>query len=311
MEAEAAFREAIRLKADYHEGHYDLGNALVGQHRLKEAEKAFREAIRIKPDFPAGHLNLGTVLYAQGRFKESEAAYREAVRLKPNDPLPHCNVGLALQKQGRFADALEALRRGHALGTRTPGWRYPSADWARRCERHLTLDRDLSAFLRGEKVPASAAERLEVAELCRQYKRLHFAAAHLAAAAFTADPKLAADLRPQHRYNAACSAALAAAGNAEDARGLAVEEWAWLQQRAHDWLRADLTAYTQFVEKGDPATRSVIQKRLAHWQSDADLLAVRDPAWLAAMPAPDRVQWQQLWADVAALQKKAAAKSER
>ena len=64
---------------------------------------------------------------------------------------------------------------------------------------------------------AGAAERIELASFCRWYKRLYAAAACFYADAFANDPNLAADLRQQHRYNAACSAALAAAGQGEDA----------------------------------------------------------------------------------------------
>ena len=42
------------------------------------------------------------------------------------------------------------------------------------------------------------------------------AAARLWAEALEADPTLADDRRAQHRYNAACAAALAAAGQGED-----------------------------------------------------------------------------------------------
>src|SRR5205085_19301 len=155
---------------------------------------------------------------------------------------------------------------------------------------------------------ASAAERLEVAGFCQLYKRRHTAAAHFYAAAFAADSKLATDVTRQHRYRAARSAARAAAGNAEDAKGIAVEEWAWLQQRAHDWLRADLATYTRLAEKGDLAGRQAVQKVLARWQTNPDLIAVRDPAWLAAMPEGDRAHWQRLWADVAVLQKAMSGK---
>jgi tetratricopeptide (TPR) repeat protein len=253
------------------------------------------------PDFPEAHYNLGNILRDRGRLKEAEPAFRESTRLRPGCPQAHCNLGQVLRRQGRFTDALESLRRGHLLGSRTPGWFYPSAAWVRECERLLTLDHNLPAVLRGEKEPASAAERLEFAGLCQRYKRLHVASIHFYAAAFATDPKLAADLNRQHRYSAACAAALAAAGNAEDARELAVEEWAWLQQRTHDWVRADLTACMQLAAKGNQATRQTIRKRLLHWQSDPELLAVRDREWLVAMPAEERARWERLWADVAAL----------
>jgi hypothetical protein len=37
---------------------------------------------------------------------------------------------------------------------------------------------------------------------------------------------------------------------------------------------------------------------LRQWKADPDLAAVRDPAWLAAMPDVDRDRWGRFWADV-------------
>ena len=50
--------------------------------------------------------------------------------------------------------------------------------------------------------------------------------------------------------------------------------------------------------------RQSVAQRLAHWQKDADLSAVRDKKWLDTVPEADRRRWQHLWADVEALLKK-------
>jgi eukaryotic-like serine/threonine-protein kinase len=304
-EAEAACRRAIALKPDYAKAHSSLGGVIGRQGKFAEAEAACREAIRLKPDFPEAHHNLGNALYRQGRHREAEAAFREAVRLKPDDPLAHCNLGHALRQQGRFAEALQALRRGHALGGKVPGWPYPSALWVRQCQRLLELDGNLPAVLRGDAEPASARERVELAILCGQYRRLHAAAARLADEAFTADPRLADNLGAQHRYNAACSAALAAAGQGEDARLLPDKVALMLRLRALRWLRADLGAYAQLLQRGNPALKQVIGQRLAHWQHDPDLAPVREGAALAKLPADERELWRELWAEVSALRKRA------
>src|SRR5262249_6115007 len=69
---------------------------------------------------------------------------------------------------------------------------------------------------RGEAQPADAPECMKLAELCH-LKRLDRAAAAFYAAAFATDTKLADDLDQWHHSNAACYAALAAAGQGEDA----------------------------------------------------------------------------------------------
>jgi Flp pilus assembly protein TadD len=305
-EAEAACREAIRLRHDYPEAHSNLGKALSGQGRYKEAEAACREAIRLRHDYPEAHNNLGVALSGQGRHKEAEAAYREAIRLRHDNPEAHCNLGDALINQGRFAEALEPLRRGHALGSKLPGWPHPSGEWVRRCERLVELDRNLPVVMRGDSEPASAVERLELAALCRHpAKRLYAAAARLAAAAFAADPKLAADLRQQHRYNAACAAVLAAAGQGEAAQHLPDRVQPMLRGQALRWLRDDLALYAKFAERDDPRAKEAVRQRLTRWQQDADLAGVRDHAELAKLPDTEREAWEKLWAEVEALQERA------
>ena len=45
---------------------------------------------------------------------------------------------------------------------------------------------------------------------------------------------------------------------------------------------------------------------MRHWQKDTDLAGIRDAAALAKLPAEEQKACTQLWADVAALLKKAA-----
>jgi len=47
---------------------------------------------------------------------------------------------------------------------------------------------------------------------------------------------------------------------------------------------------------------------LDHWQKDSDLAGIRDAAALAKLPAEEQKAFTQLWADVAALLKKAEEK---
>src|SRR5262249_55594897 len=219
----------------------------------------------------------------------------------------HLSLGHAFRNQGRFAEALAAYQRGHELGTKQRGWPFPSAQWVRDAERMAALEAKLPAFLKGELQPRDAAQRLGLGGVC-QAKKLHAAAARLSADAFAADPKLADDLKAGHRYNAACSAALAAAGQGEDAGKLDDKERTRLRQQALDWLRADLALRTKQLENGKPADRAEVQRGLRHWQKDPDLAGLRDQAALAKFPPGEQKACTQLWAEVAALLEKAEGK---
>src|SRR5262249_3504688 len=56
--AEAAFREAVRLKPSYARAWGDLGELLGEQRRFEEAAEVLRESVRVKPQRIASHRSL-------------------------------------------------------------------------------------------------------------------------------------------------------------------------------------------------------------------------------------------------------------
>jgi serine/threonine-protein kinase len=169
----------------------------------------------------------------------------------------------------------------------------------------VELNAKLPQILKGQAKPANAVEQLVLADLCRQPFKKHYAAAiGFYAEAFAADPRLANNLQSQDRYNAACAAALAAAGKGEDAAKLDAKEQARLRQQALAWLQADLAAWTKVAEKGPAKAKAVVWQKMDHWQKDPDLAGVRDEAALAKLSDNERKAWQKLWADVDALLKR-------
>jgi hypothetical protein len=126
----------------------------------------------------------------------------------------------------------------------------------------------------------------------------------LSADAFATEPKLADDLNNQFRYNAACSATLAAARQEEDAKNLPDKVVAGLRRQGLQWLRADLALYAKLAERDDPATKQAVRQRLTHWQTDANLASVRHPWSLRCLHEVERKPWHQLWQDVEALLQK-------
>ena len=128
--------------------------------------------------------------------------------------------------------------------------------------------------------------------------------------AFAAEPKLAADLEQQHRYNAACSAALAAAGQGEANRLLPDKVVTMFRGWTLSWLRDDLTANAKLAEQNKPAVKQAIRQRLAHWRRNPDLASVRDPQALDRLGDNERAAWQALWRDVDELLTRVAKKGE-
>src|SRR5262249_47529760 len=156
-------------------------------------------------------------------------------------------------------------------------------------ERLVELDEKLPGILEGKTAPASAAERIELAELC-SIKRLNCGAARFYEGAFTAQPKLSEELN-SHRYNAACAAALAGCGQGKDADKLDENAKARLRGQALGWLRADLVAWAKESAKNSPEARAAVAQAMRHWQADADLAGVRGPEALARLPEAERQPW--------------------
>ena len=81
----------------------------------------------------------------------------------------------------------------------------------------------------------------------------------------------------------------------------------WLHAQARKWLGARLADLQKKAKSGDGPERAQAATALASWFRDPALVSVRDPKWLAVMPAEDREAWAALWAEATALRKLAGA----
>jgi tetratricopeptide (TPR) repeat protein len=235
---------------------------------------------------------------------EAVAEYREAIRLKPDYALAHCNLGAVLRRRGDYAGSLAMYRKGHELGTRQSDWRYPSAQWVAEAERRAALAARLPALLKVEDRPKDVAERLALAQMCNDTKR-YAAAARFWDEALAAEPKLGDDRRAQHRYDAACAAVMAAAGQGTDDPKPDGAARARLRGQALGWLEAERAAWAKELDSGDTRAQPVVRKTLQHWRADSDLAGVRDADALAKLPEAERGAWRALWAEVDALMDRA------
>jgi serine/threonine-protein kinase len=341
-EAIASCKQAIALDPKDVKAHNNMGNALSDKGQLDDAIASFRKAIEIDPQYAPAYSNLGFPLRRQGRFNQAIASYKKALELDPKFVSAYTELGMMLGTDGQVDEAIACFRKVVALQPMDASahWRLGlsladtgQVDEAIVCyEKALELDpndgvapkllslakrlaaaRDrFPAFKSGSYRPATAKERLELAAWCR-INQLYRTAAGLCTEAFAADRKLASDFRSRHRYDAACWAAQAAAGQGKDASKLNDTERARLRKQALSWLRADLALWTKELQNGAPAARAMVPDVLLHWHHDRDLARIRNAAALAKLPGEERVAFTQLWADVAALLKQAQtpAKVER
>jgi Tfp pilus assembly protein PilF len=305
-EAISSYRKAIELDPKNGDNYDSLSSALDDKEQYEEALANCRKAIELKPKNYSFHLNLGVVLSHSGRREEAMASYREAIKLNPQAHEAHYNLSRSLSAAGEFAEARDAAARAIKL--------YPSSDPRRkevvgqleRCKRLVKVESRLQRLLSGEEKPASAQEALDAADICWA-RNLTYGAARMRAAAFAADPSTAKALN-SHRLSAACEAVLAAAGKGKDAGQLGEKVRTQLRKQALDWLRAELAACSKQLETGLPADRAAVRRSMLEWLKDDELASIRDKAALEKLPHDEQKAFAQLWADVAALLKKAEKK---
>jgi tetratricopeptide (TPR) repeat protein len=298
----AAYREALTLNPDYAEAHTNLGNALWNKGDLAGAMACYRKAIACKPDLVEPHYNLGVTLNVQGDPAGASAAFRKAIELKPDYAEAHNNLGIALKEQGNLVGAIAAYEKAIAF---KPDLAEPRRNLVI-ARRETELEAKLPAYLAGKAKPANSAEQIDLANLCAR-KHLNHASARFFEAGFEAEPGLANDLARGHRYNAACAAVLAGCGQGKDSPPVDQKERVRLRQKAVEWLRADLGAWREQLNKEPVKTRPDVEKTLSHWLTDPDLSGVRDREALAKLPEAERGQWKKFWQEVAALRDQAAS----
>ena len=79
---------------------------------IVDAEASSAQAIALKPDFAEAHYNLGNTLEELGRLEEAEASYAQAIELKPDYAEAHSNLGKLLMKLGKHSQGLREQRIG-------------------------------------------------------------------------------------------------------------------------------------------------------------------------------------------------------
>jgi serine/threonine-protein kinase len=292
-EAEAEHREALRLHPNFTEARVGLGNALDDQGKHDAAIAEYRIALGLRPDFALTHYNLGLALRRLRKQVEAEAAYREALRLRPNYPDAHGGLADVLVSLGRLDEAVKEYRT--ALQQRPD---FPEAAYllGLTLKRQGKYDEAEAAFREAVRLQPSYVEAHQSLLFALNNQGKYAAAVE----AFRVEVRLRPEsVRPGFRYNPACAAALASCGQGQDVAGLDAKERARLRRQALEWLRADLDAWGDLLEREPDNARTVAIKWIKNWLVDPDFAGVRGEEALAKLPEAERPAWRQLWADLA------------
>lgn len=114
-DAEAAYRDALRLDPRTAEPHNNLAGLCLAQGRAAEAEAHYRQALALEPRLTAALGNLVILLRRGARLGEAEAACRGALQAAPGSAEVRLHLGRVLEEQGRTEAARAAYGEAHAL----------------------------------------------------------------------------------------------------------------------------------------------------------------------------------------------------
>ncbi len=113
-EAEAAFREAVRLAPGEAAFGLDFAETLAKHQKPAEAEAAYRTALRLLPDSPEAKSRFGVFLASSGaspdRMAEAKRLLQESLAKDPTNDFTLYGLGKLRLEQGRPAEAITALK---------------------------------------------------------------------------------------------------------------------------------------------------------------------------------------------------------
>ena len=109
-EAEIAHaRLAVRASPGDAAARYALGNALAGVRRLDEAQAEYREALRLQPNYAGAEENLGVLYKWRGDLRSALPHFQKAHALDPDLSAAACDLAGALATLGQTQESLDVL----------------------------------------------------------------------------------------------------------------------------------------------------------------------------------------------------------
>jgi len=99
------FKQALTLKSNYAEAHYNLGVTLRGLGQIDEAIKSYKKALSINNSYPNAHYNLGNALLSLKQLDAAIVHFESAVIFNPKFAEAYNNLGLTNKLLGKDFEA--------------------------------------------------------------------------------------------------------------------------------------------------------------------------------------------------------------
>ncbi len=114
-EANAALKQAVKLKPDDPAFHVALGTTWLKKPDLVEAEQAFRHALQLQSENSEAQMYLGYTLFLQARYPEARELLEKSLAKQPTIAQTSFYLGLIFQEQGDDVTAVKHFKRALEL----------------------------------------------------------------------------------------------------------------------------------------------------------------------------------------------------
>jgi serine/threonine-protein kinase len=293
-----AFFAALAVRPSSGHTLTNLGCALMGVGRQEEGLEYLEKACRLHPNFASYHNNLAIALRHVGQLDRARAELRRALEIDPRYPNALVEMAGVELESGKLADAATWLGKAIEAVPREGTMRTTLTLRLQRTQQYQKLEGKLERVLSGQVQPASAIDWADLIELC-YFKGKHLDAYRLSKQAFARFPGLEEDRKGSwFRFNAACYAALAAAGQGDGAARLTDADRTAIRGDALAWLQAELAELKRQRDTGTARKRLEVESALREWLTDPALTGVRERGWIERFPAVERKAWLALWAEI-------------
>ena len=115
QEASQAFLNAIKIKSDYTEAHFNLGLIYQQLNKLDSAVKAYKSVISLTPNYPSAHNNLGIIYLEKSQLDSAAEHFEWALAYKYDFAEAYNNLGATLQKQGKLDLSFNNFKQAIAI----------------------------------------------------------------------------------------------------------------------------------------------------------------------------------------------------